>query len=82
MADIIATSVPGTIGIHLSATTTSVSEYRGLMLMTLAPFSCALTRLYMASVPEFILAGSQPQRIISFEFNMSSRECPTKGDPY
>lgn len=36
----------------------------------------------MVLVPEIILAGSQPHKIISFELSISSRLLPTITDPY
>ena len=82
IATITAVSVPGRIGIHLSASVAAVSWYRGSIAITLAPFSLAFIKWYMVFVPEIIRAGSQPHKIIILELSRSSRLLPTITEPY
>ena len=76
IADIIATSVPGRIGIHSSASATALGVIRGSMQTMRAPFSRALRRKNSVLVPSRISLGFHPHMRMYFAFSQSWRWLP------
>ena len=76
MADIMAASVPGRMGIHSSARATAVRVWRGSMTTMRAPFSLALRRKYSEFVPSRISQGFQLHIRMYLEFTQSWRWLP------
>jgi hypothetical protein len=81
MADIMAASVPGRMGIHSSARDTALRVIRGSMQTTRAPFSRAFWTKNSVLVPSRISAGFQPHIRMYFEFSQSWRWLPVTPVP-
>src|SRR5512135_2814744 len=82
MADIMAVSVPGRMGIHSSARETALNVMRGSMQTTRAPLARASLRKYSVFVPSRISAGFQLHINIYLELSQSCRWFPVTAVPY